>query len=461
MRMPWRIAALSACLAVTACSHAPLPARPAVKVPANWQVVTTGGIENPQAWWRNFHDAQLDESVERALRANNDFAIAILRVRRSRLQEALIETNRAPSITAAASTGLTRSFDPAANFRTSGLASGIAYEVDLWGRLASLRNASHWEAAAALQDCRSFGAALVGTTAKLFWRLAYLNQLLAMADADIDYAVHTLELTHRKYDAGASSGLNTAEAELNLLNLQSNRTQLLQQRTETRNALAILFDQAPSTVAQERTTLPEDPMPMVAAGIPAQILANRPDLMAAELRLRATASQVDATRASFYPALSLTGGLGTASTGLLDILRNPFVALGAGLTFPFVELPTARLTTQLSESQYQESAVAFRQSLYAALAEVENLLSARAQLAADEALQSAAVGQARRAEAIARVRFEAGASDVQLWLDAQQRVRTVERSLLANRLNQFEVQADLYRALGLGIAVEQLNCGDS
>jgi outer membrane protein TolC len=222
-----------------------------------------------------------------------------------------------------------------------------------------------------------------------------------------------------------------------------------------------LFDQAPAAGAQERTLLPEDPLPIIGAGIPAQILANRPDLMAAEWRLREASSQVDATRASFYPVLSLTGGLGTASTGLLDILRNPFAALGAGLAFPFVQLPTARLTTQVSESQYQESVVAFRQSLYSALAEVENLLSARTQLAADEALQRAAVAQARRAEAIARVRFEAGASDVQLWLDAQQRVRTVERSLLANRLNQFDVQADLYRALGLGIAAERLNCAAS
>jgi len=95
------------------------------------------------------------------------------------------------------------------------------------------------------------------------------------------------------------------------------------------------------------------------------------------------------------------------------------------------------------------------------LAEVENTLSARTQLQAEEETLRSAVEQARLAESIARTRFEAGATDVQLWLDAQLRVRSVERSLVANRLTQFDNQADVYRALGLGIESERLNCGAS
>lgn len=451
---------LCACVVVAGCGTAPANwQRPAVRLPSNWQTATAGKIANPQVWWRNFQDPQLDSLVDRALRTNNDFAAAVVRVRRAQLEAELTDTNRRPSITAGAASGLTRGYNPVATVRASGVTTALSYEVDLWGKLASQRNASRWEADATQADCRAYAAALVGTTAKLYWQLAYLNQLLAMADADINYAEQTLALTRARHEAGSISGLNTAEAALNLSNLQSVRAQQLQQRAETRIALSLLFDQPPAAIGAERASLAEGGLPPIGAGIPAEVLANRPDLEAAELRLREAAAVVDATRASFYPSLALTAGAGTASAGLLDLLRNPFGTLGAGLLLPFVQWPTARLTRAISESQYAEAVLGFRQHLYTALAEVEDALSARASLQADEEIQKAAVGQAHLAESMARIRFETGASDVQLWLDAQQRARSVERSLVANRLNQFNNQADLYLALGLGIASDRIDCG--
>jgi NodT family efflux transporter outer membrane factor (OMF) lipoprotein len=450
--------------AAALCGCAPAAAtweRPAVRIPPDWSGATAAGVENPQAWWRNFRDPQLDALVERALASNNDFAVAVIRVHRAQLQAGLTDTNRRPVLVAGAGTSLTRTLDPASNLRSSGVNASLSYEADLWGKLARQRDAGHWEATAAESDCRAFAAALAGTTAKLYWQLAYLNQLLSMADADIDYAQRTLALTRNKYEAGATSGLNTAEAELNLSTLQSVRTQQLEQRAETRNALAILFDQPPGTNGTERPALADGPLPAIGAGLPADILANRPDLQAAEQRLREAMATVDATRASFFPVLSLTGSLGTASDGLIALLRNPFGTLGAGLLLPFVQIPTARLSNRISQSQYEEAVVAFRQRLYTALAEVENALSVRSSLQQDERTQQGAVAQAHLAESIARVRFESGASDVQLWLDAQQRARGVERSLLANRLSQFENQANLYQALGLGIARDRVNCGSS
>jgi outer membrane protein TolC len=119
------------------------------------------------------------------------------------------------------------------------------------------------------------------------------------------------------------------------------------------------------------------------------------------------------------------------------------------------------LATKVSQSQYEEAVLDFRQKLYAALAEVENELSERVQGIADEETLRLEVEQARRAESIARARFEAGASDIQLWLDARQRVRAVERSLLANRLGQFDNLPDLYRALGVGVSLDRTRCGFS
>lgn len=447
-------------LVSSGCTSAPTSyERARLELPSAWSAGAASAIGNAQAWWKNFHDAQLDALVDRALARNNDFAAAALRVRRARLQAELTGTNRTPAVVASISSGASHRFDPPLTQHASGLFGALSYELDLWGRLGSERDASQWEAEASEADCRAFAGVLVASVAKLYWQLAYLNQLLAMTDADIDYAQRTLALARAKFAAGALSGLNTAQAELNLSTQQATRTQLVQARTETRNALAILFDQAPQALGEERATLPDGPLPAVGAGVPADVLAQRPDLQAAEWRLREALAGVDLARTSFYPSVALTGSLGTASTSLLSFLANPVATLGVGIALPFIQWNTAQLTGRIAASRYEESVVLFRQRLYTALAEVENALSARTQLQAEEATLNASVAQARRAESISRTRFDSGASEVQLWLDAQVRVRAVERSLLANRLNQFANQADLYRALGLGVAPGGLRCG--
>lgn len=297
------------------------------------------------------------------------------------------------------------------------------------------------------------------TTARLYWQIAYLNQLVALGEADIAYAQKVLDIVRSKYAAGAVSGLNVAQAELNLSSQQAAHTQLVQQRAAARHALAILFDQPPESAVAERTTLPDAALPVIAAGLPAAILGNRPDLRAAESRLRESMANVDVTRTSFYPTLTLTGSVGTASTALVNFLKNPVATLGAGLVLPFVQWNTRQLSIRVSETQYEEAVVSFRQRLYTALAEVEDGLSARTQLALEADRLGLAVTQARRAEAIAQSRYLAGATEVQLWLDAQAALRNAERSQLANRFNQLGNQATLYRTLGLVGIPEPLNCG--
>jgi outer membrane protein TolC len=222
--------------------------------------------------------------------------------------------------------------------------------------------------------------------------------------------------------------------------------------------LAILLDRAPGTPVPELADLSDMPVPPVAAGLPAAILANRPDLRSAELRLRASFANIDVTRTSFYPTLSLTGTLSTASVALTDLLRNPVATLGAGLTLPFVQWKTMRLSIRVSESQYEEAVVHYRQRLLTALAEVENSLSARQQLLAEEEQLRLALTQARRAERIAAVRFKSGYTDMQQWLYAQAALRAMERALAVNRLNQLNNSATLYRSLGLGAGSDQIVC---
>ncbi|MDQ0035488.1 NodT family efflux transporter outer membrane factor (OMF) lipoprotein [Variovorax boronicumulans] len=429
-----------------------------LEVPGAWQQPQPGtpsaAAAFPARWWRAFNDPQLDALLDDALRTNNNLAAAGIRVQRAQLQAGLANTNLTPSVVGQASTG--RSYD----LKRGGVAGSnstslvtLSYEFDLWGRLAAQRSAADWELKATESDRRATALSLVGTTAGLYWQVGYLNQRIVLSEAGMEDARRILALVRAKYAAGAVSGLDVAQAGQNLASQEAAHTQLLQQRVEARNALAILFDRPPETAAQEPSQLPNIALPTIDAGLPASLLSRRPDLRAAEQRLRGSLANVDATRTGFYPALSLTGSLGTSSTALGELLKNPVATLGAGLALPFLQWNTARLTVAVSQTQYEEAVLGFRQSLYTALSEVENTLSSRTQLRDESEKLVVALQQAQRAETLSEVRYRAGATALQPVLDAKDRRRSAEISLALNRLNQLNATMTLYKALG-GAAAE-------
>ena len=427
-------------------------------VPQRWQQsappATTGtAVALSANWWTAFNDPQLDRLIDNALHTNNNLAVAGIRVQRAQLQAGLANTNLTPGVLGQANTS--RSYD----LKRGGVASSasnasvaLSYELDLWGRLSALRSAADWELKATESDRQAAALSLVGTTAGLYWQTGYLNQRIALSEAGMEDGRRILALARVKYAAGAVSGLDVAQAGQSLATQEAAHTQLLQQRVEARNALAILFDQPPEPMSAEPVQLPDIALPAIDAGVPASLLGRRPDLRAAEQRLRGALANVDATRTGFYPTLSLTGTLGTSSAALGELLKNPVGTLGAGLTLPFLQWNTARLTVAVSQTQYEEAVMSFRQSLYTALSEVENALSSRTQLRAESESLVLALQEAQRAERLSEVRYRAGATALQPVLDAKDRRRAAEVSLAQNRLNQLNATMTLYKALG-GAAV--------
>jgi NodT family efflux transporter outer membrane factor (OMF) lipoprotein len=319
----------------------------------------------------------------------------------------------------------------------------------LWNKLGSQREVARWEAMASEQDRQSTRLALVATTARLYWQLAFVNQRLAANTQSIGYAQTTYQLVQMQYRAGAASGLEVAEAQQALASQQASQSALQQQAVEARTALALLLDSAPGSQAVSNpATLPAGELPALQAGLPASLLARRPDLRAAELRLRESFTRIDATRASYYPALSLTGSLGTSSAQLTNLLQNPVAALGLGVTLPFLQRTNMQLSIKVSETQYEEAVINFRQTLYTALGDVDNALSSRQQLAQQAARLQESLQAARTAERLYEARYRAGAAALKAWLDAQEKRRSTDIALADNRLARLNSQLALYQALG-------------
>ncbi|XID75490.1 efflux transporter outer membrane subunit [Alkanindiges sp. WGS2144] len=436
--------------------------QPAVQIPAQYsqpgqatQAVHIAQLEDH--WWTIFNDAELNSLVERALAANNNLAVAGLRLRQAREQAGLTANQQFPRVNASGSAShqveLSNGSDRSGGLNLSG---SVSYAVDLWGKLANQTEAARWEAAATAQDLQSTAQTLVGTVCNLYWQLAYLNERIASSEASIANSRKLFQLVQAQYRAGAVSGLELAQAEQSLVGQEASQSQLIQQRVEARNALATLFDVPPAQlVFKEPQHLGTLNLPAIDAGLPAELLSRRPDLAAAELRLRKVLASKDATTASYYPSFSLTGSLGSSSTSLTELLKNPALTLGAGVSLPFLQYNDMQRNLAISELEYQAAIINFRQSLYSALTDVENALSNKTQLQTQASAQERTLSLAQRTEQLNEVRYRAGAVALKQWIDAQEARRNTQNSLLQIQLNQLGNMVTLMQSLG-GRPLKQL-----
>lgn len=449
--LPSRLALALALILLGGCStlvRTPYQA-PLTRPQAVWLQGGTQSEVNARRWWQAFDDPALTALIDQALRQNNDLAAATIKVRRAQLQAGLTQDAFKPALAATLGSSASKQLDGLRqSSRSSSNALTLSYEADLWGRLGASDDVARWEALATGQDRDSTALSLIGTTASLYWTGAYLNQRIATSLQSIAYAQKTLELVQTQYRAGAVSSLEVLEAQQNLITQQSTHTDLLQQQVENDNALAILFDSAPGKRVALPAALPVQPLPALAAGLPAQLLARRPDLRAAELRLREALANVDLARLNYYPQLTLTGTLGSSSDALLRLLQNPVASLAGQLTLPFLQHTEMKLKVGVAQADYEQAVVNFRQSLYAALSEVENALSARRQYGEQVALLQRNLEAAMAAERLYELRYRAGSVTLQSWLDQQDKRRSAEVSLAQARLNQLKNQMTLYQALG-------------
>ncbi|MEJ1963223.1 MAG: TolC family protein [Gammaproteobacteria bacterium] len=400
-------------------------------------------------WWTGFGDERLDRLVTRVLEVNTDLASAGFRLQRARFNAGLAISDSLPNFDIAGSAGYTKELSgDNKGVRSYGATASLSYEIDLWGRLRTQRSIANWEAEATDEDLQSTFLSLVSDTCDVYWTLAFLNQRIAAGEASVARVARTLDLVRSQFNSGAVSRLELREAEQNLQSQQSAQSQLIQQRVEARNSLTVLLDGQPWPVADEPPNMTNAHSPEVEAGLPAELLARRPDLRAAELRLRESLSQIKVVRATYYPAISLTGSVGGSSDSLSSVLAHPVETLGAGLALPFIHWNEARLNTKIAGAGYEIAANDFRKTLYTAFTEVDNALSARQELTKQVDLSRASFDSAVEVDRLYEVRYRAGATPLRAWLDAQETRRQAEISLAQARLNQLQNDSRLFQALG-------------
>jgi NodT family efflux transporter outer membrane factor (OMF) lipoprotein len=425
-------------------STSPIPA-PQVSPPPAWSEAAAGPANVHPEWWKSFDSAELHALVGEALAGSPDLAIAMERVRQAEAQVRVAGSSLFPSLNLGFDT---RKTDDSQSSSTSLSAS---YEVDLWGANSSALKSSEAGLRATVYDRESARLTLIGGVADAYFEVASLRGRLAVSRESLAIAERVLALVRSRARNGAVSPLDVARQEAAVLSRRAALLPLEQQERQTLAALAVLLGRVPQGFAVQAAGVAGLAVPAIAPGLPADLLARRPDLAAAEAQLVAANADLSAARAALLPSIQLTGSAGVASGALLAFTSGASsVALAASLLQPIFDGGRRRAQVEIAGSRERELVEGYRKAILSAFADVESALAAARRLSEREALQAQVEERSREALRLAEVRYREGADDLLSVLDAQRTLFDAQDQLAQVRLERLSAAVALYRALGGG-----------
>ncbi len=466
----FKLSLVCAAALLSACSMTPKYERPAAPIATDWPAAgvssTSGGASSGPAiaaadieWQNFFSDPKLRLLVDAALRNNRDLRIAVLNIEQARAQFQIKRADQFPTVNASV-TGL-RQPNPNGNGSISSLyTAGLgvtAYEFDFFGRVSSLKEAALSQYLATEEGRKTAQISLIATVANTYLSLLADDELLVITQQTLSTREDSLRLGKLRFDNGVTSELDYRLAESLAEAARVSLAQLVRQRALDENALTLLIGQ-PITLAMD-ITLPAGKgladlpvMPDVPAGLPSELLARRPDIRQAEQQLLAANANIGAARAAFYPRISLTSSVGSASSRLAGLFQGGTWGwtLAPQLVLPIFDagrnaagLGSANAGRDIAVAQYEKS-------IQTAFREVADALAGRATLGEQlRAQQAQASAEAVRYK-LSDMRYQNGIASQLDLLDAQRSLFAARQAVVQTRLAQLQSQVTLYKTLGGG-----------
>ena len=461
---PRRIGALLTVFAA-GCVSAPRLTQPelAVTVPERWTASETPAGEIDPKWWTDFGDAGLDTAVRTALERNYDLQAAGARLEVAAADAEVAGAGLQPSVQLDFSSSRRKQnfigfpipgregFVLSTISTNLGVSLDVSWEADLWGRLSAGSRATLADLQSAAADLRGAQLSIAGQTAKAYFAAAEAFQQVALAAATVESFRTSSEQARDRFERGLRSSLDLRLSLSSLAGAEALLQQRRQQLDATTRQLEVLLETYAGQTLEIPTTFPGAPAP-IPAGLPADLVARRPDLVSGERRLAAETQRVSVARSDLYPRLSLTGGTGTLSDELRSLIDGDFVVWGllSNLLQPIFEGGRLRAQVDRAEARTNEAFASYAGAVLQAYAEVESALAAEALLAERVNHLATAAVQSRAAERLAADRYRSGLEDYVTVLESQRLTFQAEGELIATRRLRLENRVNLYLALGGG-----------
>jgi len=448
-------------LSLAACSLQPVYERPAAPVAgefpagAAYKAAPAGGKSAADVGWRDFlADPRLQRLVEIALANNRDLRAAALNVAQVQAQYRIERAPLFPSVAAFADESASRTpgkTPEVAHTYSTGVAA--AWEIDFFGRLRSLSDAALQQYLATVQAKRAAEILLISQVADQYLTILALDEQLAVTRETLSAAQASYDIVKLRFDAGTGTELALRQAQSVVEQSDANFAAQTRARAQAENALVLLLGQPlppdlpPLVRLGEQRILADIP-----AGLPSDLLERRPDILQAEALLRSENADIGAARAAFFPSISLTGSVGTASPTLgglfgagsqawsfLPSITVPIFAGGALQA----NLDVANIRKDIGVAQYEKA-------IQTAFREVADGLAARGTYDDQLAAQERYTATQQRSLELAEFRYRNGVDGYLNVLTAQTGLYGAQQALVATRLQRLTNLVDLYRTLGGG-----------
>ena len=454
-----------AAVALSGCSLIPDYRRPEAPVaqaypqgPAYAQG-STGSAVADLGWREFFRDPQLQRLIEVALDNNRDLRVAALNVEAFRAQYRIQRAELFPQVGIDASGLRQRLPGDLSGTGRAGISSqyGVtlgttAWEVDLFGRLRSLRDQALEQYLATEEAQRSAQTSLVASVATAYLTLRADQDLLQLTRDTLGTYQKSYELTKRSNEVGVASALDLRQAQTAVDSARATLAQYRRLLAQDRNALTLLLGAGVPADLPQGLTLDQPLLAEVPAGLPSDLLQRRPDILEAEHQLKAANASIGAARAAFFPSISLTANAGTLSrqlSGLFD------AGSGSWLFQPSINLPiftagSLKASLDLAKVQKNIQVAQYEKAIQTAFAEVADGLAARGTFSEQLQAQRSLVQASDAYYRLADKRYRTGVDNYLTLLDAQRSLFGARQQLIGDRLNQLTSEVNLYKALGGG-----------
>ncbi|MCU0842170.1 MAG: efflux transporter outer membrane subunit [Thiobacillaceae bacterium] len=457
------VLALAATLA-SACSMIPDYRRPAAPVPASFLNASPADPATPAAdaiaWRDYFADPRLREVIALALANNRDLRVAALNIERARALYRVQRADLYPGLDASGAMTAQRlpedlsGTGEADTRRQYGASVGLStYELDFFGRVRSLNEQALQLYLGTEQARRSAQISLVAEVASAWLTLAYDRERLALARATHETRLKSHELIRRSVELGAVPALDLHQSKALTQSARADVARFTAFVAQDENALALLTGTPvppawlPAALSEQVGAVAELP-----AGMPSEVLARRPDILAAEHALRAANANIGAARAAFFPSITLTGAVGTASASLDGLFEG---GSGAWSFIPQIRVPifdAGRLRASLDAAEVQRdiNVAEYEKAIQSAFREVADALADRATLSERLDARRQQAEATRASFRLSEARYRGGVDSFLGLLDAQRALYLAEQELIAVRLTEAVNRVALYKALGGG-----------
>jgi multidrug efflux system outer membrane protein len=445
------------------CAIGPNYKRPSVAEPPTFRGQATAEAASfaDAPWWEVFQDPILKTLIQEALRNNYDVRIAAARVQEARANLSVARSDLYPSldysagvsrgkITAGVAGGPGGPAPNASNFYYGALAA--SWELDIWGRIRRSNEAARATLFATEDARRGVWLTLVSDVAQAYFELLALDVRLEIARNSTDAYQRTYNVFQDRFQFGTASKLETSRAEGALGGAQATIPQLESDIVAKENQIGILLGNTPAPIPRGTPMYAQAVVPTVPAGLPSTLLERRPDLRQAEQQLVSANARIGVAKAEFFPKLSLTALLGTASPEVSALTGGSATiwAVAGMLSGPLFNAGRTLGNYRASVAQWEQAKLQYEQAVLTALREVADALTALDKLAEAETGQDRAVKALEEAVGHATDRYRYGLASYFEVLEAQQQLYPAQNTLAQIRRDRLLTHVRLYKALGGG-----------